>query len=229
MPRASEPSHPVRRLLPALAGLVLTVAGGASHGLLTGRWSKSRAIEDGVASLGRVPAVIGDWEGRDMSLDRRAIEVAEIDGYLMRRYRDRRGGGSVDVLVVCGRPGPISVHTPEVCYGGAGYDVESPPAGVQLGADRAWAVDMAKPGPFTPDRLHILYCWGSGGAWEATDVPRMRFTGSPALYKVYILVAPATADGPRDDVGERFARQFLPELRACLRSATAPPATPPRA
>ncbi len=222
-PRAAEPRHPARRLLPAVAGLAIIVAAGAANGVLTSRWTKSRAIEDGAARLGRVPAVVGDWEGKDVPLDRRAIEVAEIDGYLMRRYKDRRSGLSVDVLVVCGRPGPIAVHSPEVCYGGAGYDVESPAARLKLGTDEAWAIDMAKPGPVTADRLHILYCWGSGGAWEAADAPRVRFAGSPALYKVYILATPATPDGPRDDAVERFARQFLPELRASLGSAATPP------
>jgi hypothetical protein len=221
-PRADESRRPsARRWLPALIGLAFIVAAGVSQGVLAGRWSRSRAIEDGAASLGRAPAVIGDWEGADVPVDRRAMEMAEAAGYLMRRYKDRRTGRAADVLVVCGRPGPIAVHTPEVCYGGVGYEAESTTARVKLGADEAWALDLAKPGPVAADRLHILYCWGTGGAWEAADAPRLRFAGSPVLYKVYVIVTPARAEKAPDDAAEQFARLFLPTLRDCVRPASA--------
>ena len=66
---------------------------------------------------------------------RRTMARAGIKGCVYRRYRNPRTGESVSVLLVCGRGGPISVHTPDVCYAGAGYrpTARSEPKEVDLG------------------------------------------------------------------------------------------------
>lgn len=213
------------RTLPHLAALAIVIASGAVHGIWTGRWSTSRELEDRVAALGRIPRTIGDWRGQALSLDRRTTEVGEIAGYLMRRYEDPRGD-ALTVLIVCGRPGPISVHTPEVCYPGAGFVASAPTSKRVIGSgpagqpDEFWVAEFVKPGAVLPERLRILYAWNSDGIWKASAQPRLEFGASPALYKLYVVVDGAVADQPdRGDVGVEFLRKLLPELRQSLFSS----------
>src|SRR4051794_15054151 len=115
------------RLLPVLTAMLLVAAYGIAEGVWTNRWSSADATERAAARLADVPRTVGAWEGTDAPLDPRQVVQAELVGYTMRRYVHRETGASVSVLLVCGRPGPISAHTPEMCYPGAGFAAVAPP------------------------------------------------------------------------------------------------------
>lgn len=212
----------VTRVLPVLLALLIVIASGAVHGRWTGRWSHSRALDDAVAHLARVPKVVGDWEGRDTPIDPEELQAAGVAGHVLRRYENRRGGGVVDVFLVCGRPGPISVHQPEVCYSGAGYELVDArvPVTVEAGpsqSDRFWRINVQKVGAVLPDRLHILYGWSTEGSWKASESARLDFAGSEALFKLYVIRAGGETD---DDQSVLFLQQFLPVLRKSLFGTT---------
>src|SRR4029077_13786763 len=78
--------------------------------------------------LPRLPVAIDDWEGTDVDNDVTAKHTADIQGILQRRYVQRGSGEEIMIALVCGRPGPISVHTPDVCYQGAGFRMAAEPA-----------------------------------------------------------------------------------------------------
>src|SRR5207248_510559 len=61
------------------------------------------------------------WDGAAVALDPRQTEAAQVAGALSRRYTHRYTHAAATVLILCGRPGPVSVHTPDVCYSGAGF------------------------------------------------------------------------------------------------------------
>src|SRR5947209_9927630 len=102
-----------RTALSALGLLVLLVSG-VVHGLWTDRWRAAAEPAAYAARLADVPRTVGDWEGQDVTLEEKSLRVAEVTGYLARTYVHRRTGAMAEVVVVCGRPGPISVHTPDV-------------------------------------------------------------------------------------------------------------------
>jgi hypothetical protein len=198
------------------------IASGAVSGLWTGRWSVGGSLTPQVARLSLVPLKIGDWQGRTLTLDPRMVTRAEIAGYLMRRYEDSKGG-AVTVLLVAGRPGPIAVHTPEVCYGGAGYEPSAPKVSCLIDPDQAsrpdrfWLADFIKSATTAPEHLRILYAWTADGSWTASGHPRLDFASVPALYKLYIVRETFTVDEPvENDPGIRFARQFLPAIRKAV-------------
>src|SRR5262245_13740506 len=115
------------RLVAVIVVFVAVVGSGAAAGLWTGRWGSTQALREAAARLDRVPLTLGDaWDGHPGELSDREIRIAELEGYLQRRYVHRRTGNIVSVLLVCGRPGPISVHVPEVCYAGAGFEATGP-------------------------------------------------------------------------------------------------------
>jgi hypothetical protein len=211
------------RTLPILAAAVVLVSTGLVHGVWTDRWKKSGALERAVARLDRVPLVIGDWQGQPDELDRDQLEAAEIAGHLLRRYENKRTGDKVTVLVVCGRPGPISVHSPDICYRGAGYEVVerakyASPEGAGSPAAEFFAGRFHKEQPGGVSNLRILWAWTADGDWKAPDGdPRLRFARAPALYKLYLIRDMRSPDEPlADDAAGRFAGRLLPELNRAL-------------
>jgi hypothetical protein len=222
------------RVLPIAAGILLVAAFGGAEGVWTHRWQPSRAPEEAAARLARVPLTVGEWQGEDQTLDARVVAKAELSGYVMRRYVHRPTGAAVSVLLVCGRPGPVSVHTPDVCYGGAGFALAAPPAhhtvtppadplrGYPAGPASFWVGRFEKSGAAVSERLRILWAWNAAGDWAAPDNPRLTFAAAPALYKLYVVRSVADLNEPLDDdPAVTFLRQFLPAVETCLFPAAA--------
>ncbi len=117
------------RLLPLLAGVLLVLAYGLVEGYWTDRWSLSTELEQAPGRLAAIPRDVGEWQSEDSELDPRQARQGDIRGSLLRRYSNRRTGELLNVLLVCGRSGPIAVHSPEVCLGGSGFQLSKPSIG----------------------------------------------------------------------------------------------------
>jgi hypothetical protein len=199
--------------------MTLLLATGLVHGIWTERWQPSEALEQAAARVGRLPLDIGDWQGSDVTVDPEAFTQAGARGYWARSYSRRDGGGSVLVILMCGRAGRMAVHTPEVCYRGAGYDlletatrtVARDEAGIELGS--FWSARFSKQSG-TANDLRLSWAWGEGNGWQASTNPRWDFRGQPFLYKLYASHELATAESP--DLTAEFLRQFLPVLKEVL-------------
>ncbi len=208
------------------ATFLLIVAFGVGEGVWTNRWSLMDGPEQASAKLVAVPQIVGDWEGKDQELDPRQIARAEISGYLMRQYTHRATGATMQVLLVCGRPGPTSLHTPDICYAGAGYAQAGAlvPQVVEGAGSPAgfWTGRFDKPGP-QPESLRIYWAWNATGAWSASDNPRWEYAHHRFLYKLYVVRPLTKADEPlADDPTPEFMRVFLPEVQKCLFGQAAP-------
>jgi hypothetical protein len=210
------------RNLPLLAAIAVVVSSGAYQGVWSHRWTASREIAAAVARLDRVPREFGDWVGVDAKIDERELELAEIAGHVSRRYR-RRDGAAATILLVCGRTGPISVHSPDICYAGAGFELEAAPAkydaetGTPPRPAGFWVGDFIKRESAVPQRLRIYWSWNATGAWAAPESPRPFFAGSQSLYKMYVIsepTGPASAAG--GDPSAALIRDLLPVLRRAL-------------
>src|SRR5262245_10801512 len=153
------------------------------YGLLTDRWGPSPDRQAAAAKLAGLPAVVGGWEGRPVELNARMLAAADVTGHVARRYVHRGTGQEIMLLILCGRPGPVAVHTPDVCYQGAGYS-PGPPEKRAAAGGTFWTAQFART-TAPPDALRIYWAWSDGGAWTAADNPRVAFARSPALYKLY--------------------------------------------
>jgi len=215
----------MRTLLLSLAAMFLAVDGYV-HGLWTNRWDVSHELEEAAARLNAVPMDFGDWHGEARALQPREVEVAGFTGYLRRGYVQRQDGRVVDVLLSCGPPGPLSVHTPEACFGGAGYALTQAPAievlpcpGLFRNAE-FWKAKYEKPQAIPPVRMRVLWSWHAEGAWQVPANPRMSFAGLPALYKLYVTCSLNGFQEARDDaLCAKFLKVFLPELDKSLFAA----------
>src|SRR5438552_3463597 len=106
-------------LLLAAAGLL--VAAGVAHGLRTDRWGATADVGAAAARMADLPARVGDWEAAAVDLDPRQVTASNAAGIAARRYTHRYSRATITVMVVTGRPGPVAVHTPDVCYTATGF------------------------------------------------------------------------------------------------------------
>jgi hypothetical protein len=209
----------LRTILLCLTATTVVGLTGLAHGLRTGRWQTSRAVESAVAGLSRVPMDVGDWKGEAVEVEAHAFAHVGADGFLVRRYQNRLTGRTLSVMLVGGLPGPISVHSPDVCYSGAGYEVVAPPGRVAVAAGAGESAEFLtgkfrKTNAVVPSQLRIFWAWHApGGGWSAPDNPRWTFARSPALFKLYVIREMASPDErPEDDPALEFLRQLLPRL-----------------
>jgi hypothetical protein len=212
------------RLLPLWTAVPLVLAVGVAEGLWDHRWVSSRALEQAVARLDALPRAVGDWEvegSGEKQLDPRQVTRGEIDGYRWRHYVHKWTQARVGVLVVCGRPAPIALHTPDLCLPGGDYRMVAPPAPQTIDVP-----GLSRPAEFQTARfrrtafaateeLDFFWSWSADGEWLTPAQPRLTFARQAALYRVYV-VFPAEGAGRWDREGRQFMDVFLPELNRCL-------------
>jgi hypothetical protein len=211
------------RILILLGACSLLLVSGLTQGFWTGRWEVSHAIEEAVARLDTVPLVVGDWKGTVQEIPQAEIAGARVNGHLACHFENRRKGQAVNVLLVCGRPGVVSVHTPDICYRGAGYEMKTGPDPFTLdGAETETAslqTATFSKGNATGSRdLRIFWAWNAAGRWQAPNNPRWTFARSSVLYKLYVVRERGSKDAsrPERDPAIDFMKQFLPDLNRVL-------------
>lgn len=211
----------------SMAAGVIILTTGYIDGLWTGRWRASTELAACAARVERLPLVIGDWKARAEELGAEDIDAAGIQGYTLRSYRQQRTNRLVSVLLMCGRPGPMSVHSPDICYPGIGFEPTAPPAREvhQFGSEHAefWCGRFARQEVAGANHVQILWAWGTAGEWTAPVNPRLTFARMPALYKLYVIQSlPSSGDKAEREAGSEFLRQLLPELKLALGGAIKP-------
>jgi hypothetical protein len=212
----------MKRTLTFAAGLALVLASGAAYGMWTQRWQKSADLEARAARLKGLPDELGRWKSEPAELESEALAMAGAEGWWVRRFTDERTGTNLMVIVLCGRPGPLSVHRPETCYSAAGYAPEGPavkymPPG-DAGAPQAefWTGKF-KQAEAGGRELRIFWSWNGDGAWRAADNPRWDFGRFPALYKLYVIrETSGRAERLDDDPAADFLRRLLPAASQTL-------------
>jgi hypothetical protein len=205
------------RYLPAISAIALVIAAGLVHGFWTDRWTVSRAPAEAAARLDKLPLSVGDWDGQVVAGDTRSSEA--ITGQLYRHYVNRKNGSEVTVAIFSGLPGPVSIHTPDVCYGAAGFKVAARtkyrhPAEGGSPAAEFWTADLHKVRATETLHQRIFWSWTAGGQWQAPDEPRLAFVAEPVLYKLYLVRSLNSTSEPIDgDPCVDLLRQLLPQLQ----------------
>ena len=175
------------RLIPTLTAFGGILVAGLIPGFWAGRWIPATSLDEAAERLLQLPPDLGEWNGRDLAVNPAEQAAAHASGFLRRRYINSRTGCAVTVLVLCGQPGPIALHTPDVCYSGAGFDDVGNVSRYEIpgaAGNRLWVRHFEKMLP-TPLFLRVFYGWSANGTWEAPDNPRLAFFRRPILYKLY--------------------------------------------
>jgi len=204
--------------------MVLIAGSGLVHGYLTDRWQPHRQVADAVMRMKRLPLTIGDWRGTP-SKPRDPRELNEVAGHFYARFIHDTDGRAVQVLLVAGLPGPVSIHVPTDCYLANGFEVGEPasllvePMPSAPGGEFMTAA-LSRATPAGPKRLCIYWAWATDGCWKAPESPRWTFAAAPVLYKLYVLCECENGHTQSaDDACKSFMRSLLPELHRILFSA----------
>jgi hypothetical protein len=212
------------RLFPVAVATLLIIAGGWVHGLWTYRWDASNQGAVFKEKLENVALRLGDWEMTPLpDLTEEDLSIGGIEGFVDRKAVNKKTGESLTWLIVSGRPGKIAVHTPDVCFRGAGYDLHGEPTreSISIGESKppvdCWVGQFRKSGATPAPLLEIYWSWSSDGIWEASTNPRWHFAGKPNLYKLYVIrsIVGQKVEGEPNSVRD-FLAVLMPELDRCL-------------
>jgi len=202
---------------------VVTCMGAVIHGRSSQRWGVGQGMQEAGKQLSQIAQQIPGWDlessGRIADTSRKMLEST---GDVVRVYRDPISGAAVNVSVIVGPPGTISVHSPEICLPSRNFDLLGERKEVSVrdatGVEhRLWKVTFQSQDA-SGKLLHVYYAWSDGGAWTAPESPRYSFVGSPYLYKIQL-----AGYVPHDDASDQqtvaFLSEFLPEVSRELVSA----------
>jgi Protein of unknown function (DUF3485) len=209
-----------RVILISSAALILAVSG-VVHGLWTDRWTEPPDLSSAGERLKQVPLTVGSWQGSDLEMQDDATRLG-LAGLITRRYVHQETGKVVTILLACGRPGPVCVHTPEACYGSSGYEVESPRR-FPLGGDKAkdppefWTARFLRQRTDGQTNLRIYWSWHTSAGWRVADNPRLAFAPESQLHKLYVVRELANPNEPAEtDACVDFLRDLLPAMQQSL-------------
>jgi hypothetical protein len=192
---------------------------GYVHGLWTDRWGNARVVERAVTRLERVPMTVGDWQAHPKELGTMQAKLAGYAGYWQRAYQ--RDGMMVTVMLACGRPGPLSVHTPETCYAAQGFVPAEEPVkyvhGGENGGPEFWKARFTQRDAAAPRHLRLYWSWRTADGWRIARNPRWEFASQPVLYKMYITYEMSGTDAPQEDAAcTEFMSLLLSQLDQVL-------------
>lgn len=209
-----------------VASAVLVLAGTAVvQGVWSDRWNGKHDLDRALARLDAAPLTAGTWMGRTADLDAEMLDKAKrvgIAGSVRREFKRTPDGQNVTTILMCGRFGPLSVHTPDICYAGAGYVIHGAPMRVEVQRDDGreasfWTARFHKPKSPEAAPLRLYWGWNAGEGWKAPGNPRWAFRMKPVLYKLYVAREMGTLDDPLpSDPGLAFLQSWLPELDRAL-------------
>lgn len=205
-------------VLATIVTLSLTLGTALVHGRLTNRWGRPVAMLAAVERVDAFPRQIGDWQSEDTAeLSPNILQMLECQGYLQRNYTNVKTQETVSVAVLVGPPGPMSVHTPEVCYPRRNFQIAKEPERLPLGGENhIWGITLRSP-QLDARTLRVYYAWTDGQQWEAPDEPRLAFAGREYLMKIQLAsYVDARSASAQSDPCLKFLHDAMPALNQAL-------------
>ncbi len=207
----------MQRLICSALAITLLLVSGLVHGYWTDRWKPATDLTRAADRLDGIPLTLGDWDGHPLEVKASAVDP-RVTRCLERRYVNRVSGEAVAIALVVGRAGPISIHTPEVCYSASGYVISSRGAAVIPGrSEEFFTMDAVRTRGSDESRIRLYWAWNAGSGWETAVHPRLKFAARRVLYKLYVTRDLTNLGEPsREDPCVTFLQVLLPELQEAL-------------
>ncbi|MEX2175677.1 MAG: exosortase-associated EpsI family protein [Pirellulaceae bacterium] len=212
----------MRLILFTIAAVLLplgTLGSGWLHGEMTDRSKDAATLRSAAKNLqGALPSQLGPWRlAKTQEIDEAVAKILQCAASHHAVYTNDQTGNSVQVALVAGPSGPISVHTPEICYSSQDYEMAAQRQEMTIkdrnGTSHTFWNLRANSRHETKPSIRAIYGWSDGRAWRAVGSPRFAFAGLPVLYKLEISGPPlADASQPETDPCHDFLTRFLADL-----------------
>jgi len=210
-------STKITAIIGVALALGLTLASGAVQRKMNGEWSSANAMVELADRLNSLPESFGPWELTDKKeLGDYAEQTLKCEGYINHTYVHRDTRQLVNVAVILGPPGPVSVHIPEICYSSRDFTQIEDRTAIDVedsndSASRLWSLKF-QANDVDARQLNVYYGWTTDGRWQAAANPRFEFAGQPYLLKLQ-MAAELTGEEASGDICQAFLSEFLPVLR----------------
>ena len=209
--------------------IVLTLLSTYVIGSNWGRWGNfKQAMADAGKAVEGIPRSFGDWEAAadDEKLDQASVEQLELSDYVVRRYTNKVTNETVSLIFMVGPTGRLTVHTPQICFGGRNFKMNSLPTPVSFpfegDGDASENKDVLSKLVFTNQSVNggaklFYYGISTGRNWqELKSTARSDFQNFRFLYKMQLEAFANEEGSGENDVIARFLRDFLPLIRGGL-------------
>lgn len=224
----------MKRFVIPTIGLGMLVASGVLYAVQTGHARNPVVLAESARRIDTARDIaINGWSGERIDLAARQLNAAQAAGGGSVQYRSLPTGptsAAINVMLLSGPHGPISVHPPTACFRGAGYRQMSPKHREKITAADGtvlgtfWVTDFQQQKKGIVYRIRTWWAWSTDGRWQAPKTPRLQFAGEPVLYKLYLTERIPVSTGVgiggtgADDGAEirQFAQHYLPRLRRTL-------------
>ena len=213
-------------ILPTAAMLVVLAIGTYWQGIYSERWTPydSALLEAFTARLNEVPLEFGDWKGEEKEYDKEQFKRSKCRGCVSRLYTNKRNGDKISVYLVSATARHATIHTPDWCYRGAGYDMQGDPYNYDVDcgeevptAEFATTTFKKQSRDRQPEHLRILWTFAYDRSWMGPTFAKFHFAGKPALYKLYLITPIGDQlQDIEDSPSLRFARDFMPAINRVL-------------
>ena len=206
---------------------VITAAMTYYSGSMTARWTEFHGISEARTTLKQVPMEIDHWKAdAERDLGSNAVKMLRIqDSFIFRTYRNTFTNEAVHLTLMVGPAGRITVHTPDICFGGRDYtrqaDRAQVPLRVQLFSgeeieDTFWRTDFVGRSLDVNNRISFYYGISTGEGWDAIENPRRHYRAYRYVYKLQAEAYSGTGI-ESDDTVRRFLEDCLPTIHEYLR------------
>jgi hypothetical protein len=209
---------PRRELLLSVSGLGLLATAAIWGDRLQRQLLNPAALARAAGRVAKIPERIGPWSSTPRELPAQEARLAEVTAGLRRDYRRERSHDVVTLTLLCGPAGPLSVHPPEACLEGLGWQLSLGPVIVSpIPGTRLHKAAFEPPEFSGTSILRVVWGWSSGSEWDVPDYPRLAYRGQSALYKLYA-VSRDLRGGRDTELAESFLVDALPVIREALQS-----------
>jgi hypothetical protein len=188
------------------------------HGLATDRWADP-AADVSTAGLPPLPLTIREWTAEILPRHEDDDRRTSVEN---RRYRHRSSDAWILTSLTAGRAGRVSIHNPENCYLGNGYQVvdsirvDTIPVGDR--ETRFWTGHFQKKKPSGIESIRIYWGWTTQSDWLAPEYPRLFFAGKSRLFKLYFIHPVEPSSTHSDAIYREFMVDFLTAWQRAVRS-----------
>lgn len=211
--------------IPLTVVLVIVAIGTWKQGVYTDRFTwieqDTEQLDNFTKRLEHVPLEFGDWVGEIKAYNEDQFIRSKCNGCFSSMYENKRTGDAVTVYLVSGTARNTTIHTPDWCYRGAGYEMQAKPNSYKIASEDMSSefvtTTFNRETAFEQQHLRIFWTFTENGTWEGPVRAKIHFAGKSALFKMY-LISPILKrdDSVESSPAKKFAEDFMPILTRVL-------------